>query len=162
MGYLEAVTTAASRALHQDELDELNSAELGLDSLLGVVYSHAEPREVRAYLEVNSTHLQYAGSVNGGVFCSIAESVASVASMISAQRPCVGVNNSTDFIRGVSSGRIEAIARPIQTGKRTQLWNVEMYNHDVLVARTTLRTMVVGPTIAELLEQQGQRGQQAR
>lgn len=100
MGYLEAVTTAKTRQLRPEELDELNKSELGLDSHLGVVYSQAGPTEVRAYLDVNSTHLQYAGSVNGGVFCSIAESLASVASMISAQSPCVGVNNSTDFIRG--------------------------------------------------------------
>ncbi|MDK8846445.1 PaaI family thioesterase [Corynebacterium sp. MSK297] len=153
MGYLEAVTTAKIRQLRPEELDELNKSELGLDSHLGVVYSHAGPTEVRAYLDVNSTHLQYAGSVNGGVFCSLAESLGSVASMISAQSPCVGVNNSTDFIRGVKDGRIEAIATPIQTGKRTQLWNVEMYNHEALVARTTLRTMVVGPSLKELREQ---------
>lgn len=153
MGYLEAVATAKTRQLRPEELDELNKSELGLDSHLGVVYSHAGPTEVRAYLDVNSTHLQYAGSVNGGVFCSLAESLGSVASMISAQSPCVGVNNSTDFIRGVKDGRIEARATPIQTGKRTQLWNVEMYNHDALVARTTLRTMVVGPSLQELHEQ---------
>lgn len=153
MGYLEAVTTAKIRQLRPEELDELNKSELGLDSHLGVVYSHAGPTEVRAYLDVNSTHLQYADSVNGGVFCSLAESLGSVASMISAQSPCVGVNNSTDFIRGVKDGRIEAIATPIQTGKRTQLWNVEMYNHEALVARTTLRTMVVGPSLKELREQ---------
>ncbi|MDK4241431.1 PaaI family thioesterase [Corynebacterium pseudodiphtheriticum] len=156
MDYLEAVMAAGTRQLQQAELEELNRSELGLDSLLGLVYSYADPTEVRAYLEVNSRHLQYAGSVNGGVFCAIAESVASVASMISAQRPCVGVNNSTDFIRGVSEGRIEAIAKPIQNGKRTQLWNVEMYNHEKLVARTTLRTMVVGPPIVELRTQTDQ------
>lgn len=45
---------------------------------------------------------------------------------------------------GVSQGIIEATATPLQTGRRTQLWEITMHNEGRLVARTTLRTMVMG------------------
>ena len=89
-------------------------------------------------------HLQPAGLVNGGVFASIGETVASVAGIVRAGGAVVGVNNDTNFIRSVRSGVIEATAEPIQLGRRTQLWRVDMRNEDRLAAQTILRTMVVG------------------
>jgi 1,4-dihydroxy-2-naphthoyl-CoA hydrolase len=121
----------------------LNTANQGLDPHLGIRYTAITREQVAAELPVAEHLLQPAGLVNGGVFAALAESVGSLAGVIAAGAPVVGVNNSTDFIAGVSQGVIEATTAPIQTGRRTQLWEITMRNEGRLVARTTLRTMVM-------------------
>ena len=69
------------------------------------------------------------GVVHGGVYCTIVESAASIgASTAVADRGqfAVGVNNSTDFLRPVTSGRLDVVAEPIQQGRTLQLWLVTL------------------------------------
>lgn len=141
---LSLAELAATRALTTDELDALNNANYGLDRNLGLRYTTIEPGRVVSELHVASKHLQVVGLVNGGVYAAIAESTGSVASMISAPgKMVVGINNNTDFISAVSSGVIVAEATPIQLGGRTHLWQIECTHRGEVVARTTLRTMVL-------------------
>ena len=53
------------------------------------------------------------------------------------------MNNSSDFIRSTGQGELEAVATPVQLGGRTHLWSVEMRQGGELIARTTLRTMIL-------------------
>ena len=78
-----------------------------------------------------------------GCTAPIAETVASIASVVAADAPAVGVNNSSDFIRSTGQGELEAVATPVQLGGRTHLWSVEMRQGGELIARTTLRTMIL-------------------
>ncbi|AGG66782.1 PaaI family thioesterase [Corynebacterium callunae] len=144
MDLFSLASRAATRALTNDELEELNNLNVGLDRNLGLRYTSIEPGKVISELHVNSKHLQVVGLVNGGVYASIAESTASVAGMVAAPgKVVVGVNNNTDFISSVRSGVIVAEATPIQVGGRTQVWQVLCTHRGELVARTTLRTMVL-------------------
>lgn len=143
MNLLDLLSAAAQNPLDQATLAELNESITGLDQALGIRYTHVAAGLVRTVLHVNAQHLQVAGLVNGGVYASIAESTGSVAGMVAAQKPVVGVNNSTDFISSVRAGVIEAEATPIQVGRRTQLWQIEIRHREKLVARSTLRTMVM-------------------
>lgn len=131
-------------ALDEEALAQLNEHNGGLDRHLGIRYTQIADGRVRARLEVGDEHRQPVGLVNGGVFCALAESVGSMAGVAAAGAPVVGVNNDTDFIDPVRTGAIEAKATPVQLGRRTQLWEVLMTNEGRLVARSTLRTMVIG------------------
>jgi 1,4-dihydroxy-2-naphthoyl-CoA hydrolase len=53
----------------------------------------------------------------------------------------VGVNNTTDFLRPVTEGRVEVVAEPIMQGKGQQLWQVIITRPDdgKEVARGQLR-----------------------
>ncbi len=144
MDLQDYLATATQRPLTQDELLAVNEANQGLDKTLGLRYTHVSNGLVRIALRVGPHLTQIVGLVNGGVYCAIAESTASVASMVSLGRPVVGVNNSTDFISSVDGGLIEATATPLQAGRRTQVWIVDMTHEGRLVARTTLRTLPVG------------------
>ena len=135
---------AAQRPLQQEELIALNNLPAGLEATLGLRYTKVSFDEVRSQLRVTSAHLQPWGLVNGGVLAAVAESTGSLAGVVAAGQPVVGVNNNCDFIRGVRSGFIEAIATPIQLGRTTQVWEINMFNEDKLVARSTLRTIVSG------------------
>ena len=95
-------------------------------------------------VRVNPTLLQPWGLVNGGVFSSIAESVGSLAGVVMAGEVVVGVNNNTDFIKSVTQGIIEARATPIQAGRRSQIWNIELHHEGKLVALSKLLTMTLG------------------
>lgn len=144
MKLLELITHAGDAGLTANQLAQLNAELAGMERAIGIHYTRVDPEGVAAQLEVGENHLQPVGLVNGGVFATLAESVGSVAGLVLAGgRPVVGVNNNTDFIAPVKTGVIEATTEPIQTGKRTQLWQISMTNHGRLVARSTLRTMVL-------------------
>nr|WP_204331710.1 PaaI family thioesterase [Geodermatophilus sabuli] len=73
------------------------------------------------------------GVVHGGVYCTVVESAASIgASAAVAERGqfAVGVNNNTDFLRPMSTGRIDVLAEPIQQGRTLQLWLVTLSRTD--------------------------------
>ncbi len=84
------------------------------------------------------------GVVHGGVYCSVIESAASIgASTAVADKGmfAVGVNNNTDFIRSMTSGRVDVVAEPVQQGRTQQLWQVLITRADdgKLVARGQVR-----------------------
>ena len=84
------------------------------------------------------------GVVHGGVYCSVIESAASIgASPAVADKGmfAVGVNNNTDFIRSMTSGRVDVVAEPVQQGRTQQLWQVLITRADdgKLVARGQVR-----------------------
>ena len=53
----------------------------------------------------------------------------------------VGVNNNTDFVRPMTTGRLDVVAEPIQQGRTLQLWQVLLTRSDdgKLVARGQVR-----------------------
>ena len=84
------------------------------------------------------------GVVHGGVYCAVIESAASIgASAAVAERGqfAVGVNNSTDFLRPVTTGRLDVVAEPVQQGRTLQLWLVQLTRAEdgKLVARGQVR-----------------------
>ncbi|PRY49297.1 uncharacterized protein (TIGR00369 family) [Geodermatophilus tzadiensis] len=84
------------------------------------------------------------GVVHGGVYCAVIESAASIgASVAVADRGqfAVGVNNSTDFLRPVTAGRLHVLAEPVQQGRTLQLWLVQLTRAEdgKLVARGQVR-----------------------
>lgn len=84
------------------------------------------------------------GVVHGGVYCTVVESAASIgASAAVADRGqfAVGVNNSTDFLRPATAGRLDVVAEPVQQGRTLQLWLVTLTRVEdgKLVARGQVR-----------------------
>jgi uncharacterized protein (TIGR00369 family) len=112
-----------------EALSVAEAANSGLLKLLGIVIESATPDEVVIAMEVGPDHLQAAGILHGGVHCSLVETAASIGGYLwwSAQPGggnVAGVNNNTDFLRSISSGRITATATPIHRGRAGQLWLV--------------------------------------
>ena len=138
-----------SEGLHIRQLADLNELSDGFGGNLGLRFTEVTPEKVVAEMHVTADHLQATGVVNGGIFCTIAETVASIAGVVAARGAVVtGVNNNTDFLSSVRAGVILAEATVIRAGRRTQLIAVDMIHKHTLVARSTLRTMVT-PAPAE-------------
>jgi 1,4-dihydroxy-2-naphthoyl-CoA hydrolase len=118
--------------------------EAPFDKELGLVFTEISPDRTRAQLDVVPKLLQPMGIVHGGVYCSVVESLASVAAYtwIAANGggSVVGVNNNTDFLRAIRSGTVYGAATPVHRGRRQQLWIVTIADSDDrLVARGQVR-----------------------
>ncbi len=118
--------------------------EAPFDNELGLVFTELTPDGAQARLEVQPKLLQPMGIVHGGVYCSMVESMASVAAWawISANGggSVVGVNNNTDFLRAIGSGTVYGTATPVHRGRRQQLWSVTITDVDErMVARGQVR-----------------------
>ncbi|OBK10349.1 PaaI family thioesterase [Mycobacterium asiaticum] len=104
------------------------------DRELGLQFTELTPDGARAQLEVKPKLLQPMGLVHGGVYCSMVESMASVAAYTwLASRGggnVVGVNNNTDFLRSIKSGTVYGKAEPVHRGRRQQLWQVTITDDD--------------------------------
>lgn len=118
--------------------------EAPFDKELGLVFTEISPDCTRAQLEVVPKLCQPMGIVHGGVYCSMVESLASVAAYtwVAANHggSVVGVNNNTDFLRAINSGTVYGTATPVHRGRRQQLWIVTIVDSDDrLVARGQVR-----------------------
>jgi 1,4-dihydroxy-2-naphthoyl-CoA hydrolase len=120
------------------------------DQELGLQFTELSPDGARAQLAVTPKLLQPMGLVHGGVYCSMIESMASVAAFTWLNSPgngksgnignVVGVNNNTDFLRSIGSGTVYGAAEPIHRGRRQQLWLVTITDDDDrVVARGQVR-----------------------
>ncbi len=125
------------------------------DEELGLQFTELSPDGARAQLEVKPKLLQPMGLVHGGVYCSMIESMASVAAFTWLNSGdgkggnggnVVGVNNNTDFLRSIGSGMVYGRAEPIHRGRRQQLWLVTITDDgDRVVARGQVRLQNLEP-----------------
>jgi 1,4-dihydroxy-2-naphthoyl-CoA hydrolase len=118
--------------------------EAPFDNEIGLVFTELTPDGARAHLEVQPKLLQPMGIVHGGVYCSMIESMASVAAYTwlnaNGSGAVVGVNNNTDFLRAIGSGAVYGTATPVHRGRRQQLWLVTITDSDDrVVARGQVR-----------------------
>ena len=114
------------------------------DTELGLVYTQVTPDGAKAELEVKPSLLQPMGIVHGGVYCSVIESMASVSAYVwlaaHGGGNVVGVNNNTDFLRAITSGKVYGESEPLHRGRRQQLWLVTISDEkDRVVARGQVR-----------------------
>lgn len=82
---------------------------------------------VTAHIELDASHHTPWGVVHGGVYTTAVESAASLGASLAVaddDRFAVGVNNTTDFLRPVVTGRVEVVAEPVFQGRSQQLWQV--------------------------------------
>ena len=113
-----------------DDLPPLPWRELpGFDGLYGLPIHAISDEEVRAEVPVRDELRQPAGLVHGGVFASIAETMASMATWYAVARQgqsAQGLSNQTNFLRPILEGTIHAVARRRHRGRTTWVWEVEI------------------------------------
>lgn len=113
-----------------NELLELvrSQSGVGFGGGIGIEYVEITPDKVVVSIEVGPHLHQPYGIVHGGVYCAIAEQVASIAGAVwlGGEGKVVGVNNNTDFLRAVTKGTLTATGTPVHRGRSQQLWRVEI------------------------------------
>src|SRR6187551_2751358 len=103
------------------------------DDLIGTEWVDLGPDEARARVAVREDHKQPLGMVHGGVFATLAESICSAATYWAVAgdgMAAMGQSNSASFLRPITEGHINAVARPRQRGRTTWVWDVELTDDD--------------------------------
>src|SRR3954452_184064 len=120
----------------------------GLGDLIGLEYLESGPEEVRARLEVVDHVRQPVGLVHGGVFASMAESMCSAATWLGVKdegMAAMGQSNSATFIRPITGGHVNAVARPRHRGRTTWVWDVEITDDDGRLCALVRMTVALRP-----------------
>lgn len=103
----------------------------------------------RGRIEVRDRHKQPAGLVHGGLYATIAESlaVAGTARVVAADgRTATGLSTQTSFMRPITGGHIDAVARPRHRGRSTWVWEVEIADGEGRLCVLSRVTISVGPS----------------
>jgi 1,4-dihydroxy-2-naphthoyl-CoA hydrolase len=120
----------------------------GFDALYGLEVLEFHEDLVLAQVKVRDDLRQPFGLVHGGVFASIAETIASVGTavvVIPEGNGAMGLSNSTSFLRPITDGTIHARAVRRHRGRTTWIWDVEITDDDGRLCALTRMTIAVRP-----------------
>jgi 1,4-dihydroxy-2-naphthoyl-CoA hydrolase len=118
-----------------DHLYGLELTEVGEDRMCGTVRVRDEP----------------AGLVHGGVYAAVAESLATTGTaraVFADGKQAMGLSNQTSFLRPITQGTINALARARHRGRTTWVWEVELTDDQgrlCVLTRVTVAVREVAP-----------------
>ncbi|HEX3872890.1 MAG TPA: PaaI family thioesterase [Solirubrobacteraceae bacterium] len=118
----------------------------GFDALYGLELLDVSSDEVRGQVAVRDEVRQPFGLVHGGVYASIAESLASIGTAVEVLKQgltAMGMSNNTTFLRSITAGTVHARARPLHRGRTTWVWDVEITDDDARLCATSRVTIAV-------------------
>ena len=122
-------------------------AEASFDAVMGLEVADLVEVGLRtARLRVVPGVCQPMGIVHGGIYASIAETLASMGTANAVRRDgkiCMGMSNNTSFLRPVSAGTIHAEAKALHRGRTTWVWDIEMRDDAGKLCSTSRVTMAV-------------------
>ncbi len=124
--------------------EQINGALRGFDRLYGLELLACSETEVRAQVNVRDELKQPAGLVHGGVYASVAEAMASLATALGVFKRgemALGLSNSTSFLRPITEGVVHAHATRLHRGRTTWVWDVRFSDdadHTCAVTRMTI------------------------
>ena len=125
---------------------QINGALHGFDRLYGLELLACSDTEVSARVRVREELKQPAGLVHGGVYASIAESLASIGTGLAVMprgKQAMGLSNQTSFLRPITGGTIHADARRKHRGRSTWVWEVEITDDEGKLCVLTRMTVAV-------------------
>ena len=120
--------------------------ERSFDSLYGLEVHGISDEEVTASVPVSDRVKQPMGLVHGGLYASMAESLASMATAMAVAedgKQAMGLSNATSFLRPITEGTVHATARRIHRGRTTWLWDVEITDDQGRTCAITRMTIAV-------------------
>jgi 1,4-dihydroxy-2-naphthoyl-CoA hydrolase len=118
----------------------------GYDGLYGLEVTGWEDGNIRGSVEVRDELKQPAGLVHGGVYASIAESLASMATHFAVAedgRAAMGLSNQTSFLRPITEGHVHAEARARHRGRSTWVWEVDFTDDEGRLCALSRMTVAV-------------------
>lgn len=110
----------------------------------GLHLTEISGNRVAGWIELGPEHHTPWGVVHGGVYTSAIETAASMGASSSVRDRglfAVGVHNASDFLRPMTTGRVDIVAEALFQGRTQQLWDVVITRSDdhKAVARGQLR-----------------------
>jgi 1,4-dihydroxy-2-naphthoyl-CoA hydrolase len=126
--------------------EQLNDVLLGFDRHYGLQLLEVSEELVLARVDVRDELKQPAGLIHGGVYASMAEAMASLAtglSVLPQGSTAMGLSNSTSFLRPVTTGAVHARATRLHRGRTTWVWDVHFSDDEGRLCAVTRMTIAV-------------------
>lgn len=118
------------------------------DDLYGLELLEASAEVMRGRIEVADHHKQPMGLVHGGVYASMAETLASIGTWLGVQEDgniATGMSNSTTFLRPVTEGEVTAVGRPLHRGRTRWVWDLQFNDARERLVAVSRMTIAVRP-----------------
>lgn len=101
---------------------------------------------LKASMPVDHRTHQPLGLLHGGASVVLAETVGSTAASmaVEAGHYCLGLDINANHLRGVRTGLVFAVARPLHIGRTTHVWDIRISDEDdksVCISRLTMAVM---------------------
>ena len=116
-------------------------------ALIGLEVERFDAEEVRCRVAWAPERCTSGGILHGGLLMGIADSVGAMVAVRNLPADATGtttVGSSTSFLRGVPSGAVHAVARPVHTGRTTIVAETELRDDaGRLVAKVTQTQLVL-------------------
>lgn len=123
--------------------------------VLGATFHDEGPGTLACTVPVRDALKQPMGIVHGGIYCAIAETLASMGAAREVGLTAgggdapplavMGQQNNTTFLRPVSDGHIRAVAVCRHRGRTSQVWQIDMYDSADRLCSVAQVTMAVRP-----------------
>jgi uncharacterized protein (TIGR00369 family) len=126
--------------------EQINEAMVGFDGLYGLQLIDFSDTDVHAQVTVRDELKQGMGLVHGGVYASMAETMASLATALAVYAQgdmAMGLSNNTSFLRPVTQGVVHGHATRIHRGRTTWVWDVRFTDEEGRACAVTRMTVAV-------------------
>lgn len=135
--------------LRTPDIEQLNAAQKNtIGELLDIRFETFDDNSITASMVVDHrTHQPY-GLLHGGASVVLAETVGSTASYLCIDASkffCVGLEVNANHLRGLRSGRVTAVARPVHIGRTTHVWDIRLTSDEGKASCISRLTMAVVP-----------------
>lgn len=122
-------------------------AAMPFAATLGAEVLVYEPAEVRARVAWSEELCTSDGLLHGGVVMALADSTGAACAFLNLPQGASGtttVESKTNFFRGVRSGHVEAVSRPLHAGRSLIVVDTDVVDdRGTLVARVTQTQLVL-------------------
>ena len=113
-------------------LEELNKqGKNTMVSHLGIIFTDISDNSISATMPVDERTKQPMGLLHGGANVVLAETLGSIASSLTLDlesQTCVGLEINANHIKAVRSGIVKGTTTPIHIGRKTQIWEIKIFN----------------------------------
>lgn len=119
-----------------------------MPAVLGIELLEIGEERATARVTVTDAIKQPWGVVHGGLYTTLAETLASAATaavVVPQGMAALGLANQTSFLRPVGEGTVHAVAVRRHAGATTWIWDVECTDDDGRVCALSRMTIAVRP-----------------
>jgi uncharacterized protein (TIGR00369 family) len=128
-------------------IDQINSMLKGsLIEHLGMKITLVEEGRAEATMPIDTRTIQPIGILHGGATIALAETIAGIGSYYhcAPDEHAVGMQLSVNHISSPRKGKVKAVAKILHQGKRSHVWQVEVFSTDnKLVSVITVTNMIL-------------------
>ena len=117
------------RPIRLAPLEELQTFNEGtLSGHLGIEFTDIGLGHISGRMPVDARTVQPFRLLHGGASVALAETLGSVAAFLTLEPGyhAVGLEINANHLKGVRNGYVTGTARPIHTGRSTQVWQIEI------------------------------------